>query len=93
MDEKPPAASFEGQDWVLQYYRKSTAVEGVIAAINFSEGKVSGSTGCNTFSGEYIFDGETSGDLQIINLAVTEMTCLEPEGLMDQEAFFLETLE
>ena len=92
VDENPPAASFEGQTWILQYYRKTTAVEGITAAITFSEGKVSGSTGCNSFSGDYTFSGEVSGDLQITNLAVTEMACLEPEKLMDQEAFFLETL-
>jgi heat shock protein HslJ len=85
-------AVFEEQGWVLQYYRKSTAVEGVNANIYFSDGKVSGSTGCNSFSGEYTFNGEESGDLHITNLAVTEMACLEPQGLMDQEAFFLETL-
>lgn len=86
------AAAFEGQTWELQYYRKTTAVEGANAAITFSDGVVSGSTGCNFFSGEYTSSGEASGEMQITNLAVTEMACLEPEGLMDQEAFFLETL-
>ncbi len=83
---------FEDQTWTLQAYRKTKAVQGGNSTILFSEGEVSGSTGCNHFSGQYVIDGEESGSLRITNLAVTEMACIEPEGLMEQEAFFLETL-
>lgn len=86
------SAPFEDKEWTLQAYRKTKAVEGGNATIQFSNGVVRGSTGCNSFSGEYTFDGAESGKMNITNIAVTEMACIEPEGLMDQEAFFLETL-
>ena len=92
-DELPSVSSaFEDITWKLQYYRKSSAVEGVLATITFSDGKVNGSTGCNQFSGDYQVEGNDTGRLSISDLAITEMYCLEPAGLMDQEEFFFQTL-
>lgn len=92
-DDLPSSSSaFEDVVWKLQYYRKSTAVEDVPATITFSDGEVSGSTGCNHFSGHYQIEGNDTGRLSISDLAITEMYCLEPAGLVEQEEFFIQTL-
>ena len=54
-----------------------------------AEGGVSGSTGCNTFSGEVAIDGPS---LTIGSLATTDMACLDPE-VAAQEVAFLAALE
>jgi heat shock protein HslJ len=54
-----------------------------------AEGGVSGSTGCNTFSGEVAIAGPS---LTIGSLATTDMACLDPE-VAAQEVAFLAALE
>lgn len=59
--------------------------------INFSDdGTVSGSTGCNTFTGVYSIDSKS---ITISKLASTQRECFEPEGIMKQETSILEYLE
>ncbi|GMR02724.1 MAG: hypothetical protein BMS9Abin20_1070 [Acidimicrobiia bacterium] len=54
------------------------------------ESAVSGTTGCNSFSGTYSAE---EGSIDIRSLSVTEMFCSSPDGLMDQEARVLTALE
>ncbi|MGQ9598923.1 MAG: META domain-containing protein [Anaerolineae bacterium] len=55
----------------------------------FAGGAVRGSTGCNHYSAAY----QPQGDSLIVgSIAVTEMACLDPEGIMDQEGRFLDLL-
>lgn len=44
---------------------------------------------CNSFSGGYSLNGST---LAIDNLAITEMYCTEPAGIMDMETRFVTAL-
>lgn len=52
------------------------------------DGKVSGTTGCNQFSGKADLD---AGVISFGPLAVTEMACAEPER-MEREAAYLKAL-
>ena len=52
------------------------------------DGKVSGTTGCNRFTGSADMD---AGELTLGPLAVTEMACVEPER-MAREAAYLKAL-
>lgn len=52
------------------------------------DGKVSGTTGCNRFTGTADLD---AGVLQFGPLAVTEMACLDPAA-MEREAVYLKAL-
>jgi heat shock protein HslJ len=52
------------------------------------DGKVSGTTGCNRFTGTA---GMDAGELTFEPLAVTEMACLDPER-MAREAAYLKAL-
>ncbi|MBL9073125.1 META domain-containing protein [Tabrizicola sp.] len=52
------------------------------------DGKVSGTTGCNRFTGSALMD---AGVLTLDLLAITEMACVEPER-MEREAAYLKAL-
>ncbi|QBG47917.1 META domain-containing protein [Verrucomicrobia bacterium S94] len=54
------------------------------------DGAVSGSAGCNVFNGSYVLNGET---IRFSSLATTRRMCFQPEGVMEQEAVFLQALE
>jgi heat shock protein HslJ len=69
----------------------SVAVETTIT-IEFSEnGQANGSSGCNTYEAEYGIDDE--GAMEFSRIAVTEMFCASPEGIMEQEEAYLAALE
>ena len=51
---------------------------------------VSGRAGCNTFTGTYT---STDGTVTITGLASTQIMCIKPEGIMDQEAQFVAALQ
>ncbi len=53
-------------------------------------GTVSGRAGCNTFTGTYT---SSDGTVTITGLASTQIMCIKPEGIMDQEAQFVAALQ
>jgi heat shock protein HslJ len=64
---------------------------GTIVTATFTEdGTVTGSSGCNKFSGTYERDGNA---IKTGPLAGTRMMCAEPVGIMQQETDFLKALE
>lgn len=86
-------ATLEGTSWALTGY----AADGEIVApapsagaamMSLTDGKVAGSTGCNTFNGSYTLDGES---LSFGPLAITNMAC--EDALMTQEAAVIAGLE
>jgi heat shock protein HslJ len=60
-----------------------------ITATFSEEDEVSGSAGCNTHTATYSTDG---GAIEITTPAATRTLCPEPEGVMEQEAAYLEAL-
>ena len=56
--------------------------------VQFGDGSVSGSGGCNRFAGSYTFDGSR---IAISQMAVTSMACTD-DGVMVREAAFLKAL-
>jgi len=64
---------------------------GTTLTATFTEdGTVTGSSGCNRFSGAYERDGNA---IKIGPLAGTRMMCTEPAGIMEQESHYLKALE
>ena len=55
-----------------------------------ADGTLSGSSGCNNFSGGYEVEGNV---LKIGPLAGTRKMCARPEGIMEQEGNYLQALE
>ncbi|KPK93714.1 MAG: hypothetical protein AMJ88_06905 [Anaerolineae bacterium SM23_ 63] len=86
------AAVLGSKTWVLISFgtegQLQTVLEGVeiTATFNHDEAEVSGSSGCNHYFGDYKVTG--SG-LSLSNIGWTEMACITPEGVMEQEQVFL----
>jgi len=80
----------DGTSWELMAYRKTRPISGTTITATFEDGKVSGSAGCNSYSGSYQVYGDNR--IAIGPTAITEMACMEPEGVMEQEMTFIEFL-
>lgn len=76
----------DGTKWILLFIRKSTPISGRNITIQFEGGQVRGSSGCNTYFGEYKSKG---AEISFSQLAATEMACLDPQGIMEQEQDYL----
>ena len=91
----PPSSTLEDTKWFLRSYGEQNSLKAVIegteitATFNSNQGKVSGSAGCNTYFARYEVRG---WELEIFELAYTEMACITPEGIMEQEQEFLSLL-
>lgn len=86
-----PAGTNELDDtnWQLLYIRKSAPIAGRPITIAFKDGQVNGSSGCNSYFGEYTVNGN---EISFGPLASTEMACMDPEGIMQQEQEYLHFL-
>lgn len=91
-----PPPSLGGTKWdVVNYNNGKEAVVSVTTGteltLNFgADGRVSGSAGCNSFTGTF---ESADGTLKIGPLASTRMLCSEPAGIMEQEAQYLTALQ
>ena len=85
-----------GTEWELATLNGKTLIEGTTITLNFTDEYLGGQMGCNGYggspdSGKYLSAGDGTfklGDL----LAVTVQLCSEPEGIMEQEAAYIEAL-
>ena len=92
-----PGADLLGSTWGLAGYladlddlELTPLLPGTTVDLVFNEGgSFSGNSGCNTYTGLFVTDGE---ELTFENIAGTEIFCEDPEGIMDQEALYLELL-
>ena len=75
-----------GSKWNLLHIQKSMPIPDIIITIEFEDSEVTGTSGCNTYFGEYMIKGN---EISFGQLAATEMACLDPEGIMDQEQGYL----
>lgn len=71
-----------GTTWKLVSYGGKFPIEGKSMTANFSRAEVSGSASCNHYFGAYKIKGS---QISIEGLGWTEMACLDPEGIMEQE--------
>ena len=88
--------SLEGSSWQVLSYNNgrggvTSLIIGTEITANFEQdNQLSGNSGCNSYFGQYETDGDS---INISGVGATEMACLEPEGVMDQEQEFLAALE
>jgi len=78
-----------GHEWTLTEINGSPAITGRPVTLKIEDGQAGGSSGCNSYGGEAALAGTK---ISITNLVSTEMACMDPAGIMDQEAAYLQTL-
>lgn len=89
------SAALESKIWVLISYGEEGRLQAVLEGMEITaifipgEAVVRGSSGCNHYFGDYEVTGS---ELSVSNIAFTEMACLTPEGIMEQEQLFLSML-
>ena len=81
--------SLNSTTWELYSIGKYSPITGSTTTLRFEDGQAGGSGGCNQFGGEYKASGNK---LTLDKLYMTEMACLSPEGIMEQEQLFLRKL-
>lgn len=92
-----PGASVNlvGTEWVLTLLNGESLIEGTEVNLYFEEGFLGGSMTCNGYgggrdSGKYIATDD--GTFTIPQIAVTVQLCSTPEGVMEQEAAYIDAL-
>lgn len=84
-----PENTLNGSEWQLATVNETPAVVGAEATLLFADGRITGTTGCNRYTGSYTL-GE-DGAIDFGPLASTMMACAEPQ--MQQEMAFGKALE
>jgi len=90
-----PNSMLDDTKWFLRLYGEQNSLHAIIedteitATFNSAKDEVSGSAGCNTYFARYEVKGSK---LSIFEMAFTEMACVSPEGVMEQEQEFLTIL-
>jgi heat shock protein HslJ len=74
--------TLNGSSWTLVSFRDQTLIPGTTMTARFDSGEISGSASCNHYFGSY---QAKNGKIQISGLGWTEMACMDPEGIMQQE--------
>ncbi len=92
----PTKTALDDTEWVLESYGEQGDLQAVLegteitASFDGAERQVTGSAGCNSYFSSY----EVSGNkLSFSAIAQTEMYCDAPEGVMEQEREYLNTLQ
>jgi heat shock protein HslJ len=90
--EPATGGELEGVTWSLERYGDTVVLDGseITAVFDSGEGQVSGSAGCNHYFGGYQVSGSS---LTVSQIGYTEMYCMYPEGVMEQESEFLRALQ
>ena len=83
-----PAVSVDNSAWTLVSYGGEALLAGSAFTVNFEDGQVRGSAGCNSYGGEYTVNGDS---IEIGMLMSTMMACAD-SAVMDQEQVLLEFL-
>jgi heat shock protein HslJ len=89
-----PQAPLQGTEWLAEGYNNGrggvvSVIAGTEITARFIGGRLSGSAGCNTYTGAFTVAGEA---LTISPLAATRRACISPLGVMEQEAAYLAAL-
>ncbi|MGH2544825.1 MAG: META domain-containing protein, partial [Ardenticatenaceae bacterium] len=89
-DAEPAAPELTGPIWQLVSLNGQPPIGDKPLIVVFERGGVvGGDAGCNQFGGAFSVDGNS---ITIENLVQTQMACLDPAGIMEQESAYLSAL-
>ena len=89
------SAALENTTWVLESYGEQDTLQAVLegteitGVFDSAEGNITGSAGCNSYFASYEISGN---ELSVPTLGYTEMYCLTPDGVMEQEQQYVTAL-
>ena len=75
--------------WTLESYGGESLISDTTMTANFESGEVSGSASCNHYFGSYQIKGD---QITVEGLGWTEMACMNPDGIMEQEQTIMSLL-
>ena len=78
-----------GTTWKLISYDGNIPLAGKNMTASFGAKEIQGSASCNTYFGTYRLKGD---QISIGELGWTEMACMDPEGIMEQEQTIMKLL-
>jgi heat shock protein HslJ len=92
----PAETDLAGTEWELVSLNGKDLISGTVITLNFTDEYLGGEMGCNGYggspdSGKYLSKGDGTFALDP-PFAVTVQLCTEPEGIMEQEAAYIEAL-
>lgn len=76
-------------DWTLATLNGNAPIAGTTITLSIDDSNAGGRSGCNHYGGTYNASGEK---LTFPSMAVTEMYCMDPAGIMEQETAYLQAL-
>ena len=83
------ASDLDGTSWMLQSYGKPSdlipVIDGTNIPVDFADGVISGSTGCNAFEGTYKVEGEAL----TIHYEISPGPRCDLSSIVEQEQMFL----
>lgn len=82
-------AELNGTSWTLESYGGKNLISDTAMTANFESGEISGSASCNHYFGSYRVQGD---QFSVEGLGWTEMACMDPEGIMEQEQTIMSLL-
>lgn len=91
----PSGPPLQSTNWILQSYQNNTGsltpviAGSTITAVFDPSRELNGSSGCNTYSANYIVD---SSSISIESPSSTQIFCSDPPGIMEQESAYLALL-
>jgi heat shock protein HslJ len=85
-----PGAAAPSGDYTLLSLNGQPALQGATITMQLGQNGASGSTGCNNYNA--LADTLTENEVNFGPIEVTEQDCSEPEGVIEQEAAFLDAL-
>lgn len=85
-----PTPDLDGTGWALIRLEGREPVRGSHVSLRFEEDQLGGVAGCNAYGG--VYEADPDGSLAVGDIASTDMACLQPAGVLDQEAAYLRLL-
>ena len=82
--------ALEGTAWELVSLNGKPVLAGSEVTLRFEGDQVQGKASCNSYFGDFAVKGGKEWSVGM--LANTEMFCMQPEGIMDQETAYLTAL-
>jgi heat shock protein HslJ len=87
---KTQGVSLSGASWFLTSLEAEPALPGALVTIEFSDGRINGSDGCNSYGGSLALKG---GKISVGNDIISTMMACAPDAIMQQAAAFYDALK